>query len=86
MKTKASKIINNFDKVCDVIREDLPDDIAINVFVYVRDRSQECRINNATLDWEIRTRQISKWCMSYDMQTLKAMSDERYYQMQWTVE
>lgn len=76
--TRAEKVIENFNKLIDTVRDYIPDDIAIDVNVYVRDKSKKCRINNETADWEIRTRRIQKWLMHYDNATIKSMNDTWY--------
>ena len=48
--SRAVKIIESIDKVVDLIWENIPEDIAIDISVYVRDRSKKCRIGTSTLD------------------------------------
>jgi len=76
--TRAEKVIENFHNLIDTVWEYIQNDIAIDVSVYVRDKSNKCRIDDVTCDWEIRTRRIAKWLMHYDNATIKSMNDTWY--------
>lgn len=74
---RAENVVNSISKTVDVIWENIPDDIAVDVFVYARDKSLECR-NDKQLDGEICSRHIIVNMMSYDVHTVKQMQDTRY--------
>ena len=74
---RASNIVDSIKKTVDIIRDNVPDDIAVDIFVYARDKSLKCR-DEEHLDWEICSNHIATNMMSYDVYTVKQMQDNWY--------
>jgi len=70
--TRVDNIIDSFKQVADIAYENLPPDIAVFCFVYVRDRNNK---TDKEPDWEVRCKEILKWMSVFDIHSVRELID-----------